>query len=61
MKRARSVPAQAGEMPVIAGLVGLSLAPLTLDPHRGYVNFAQLHGKEQARKICESEAEVLSR
>lgn len=48
-------------MPVIAGLVGLSLAPLTTDPHRGYVNFAQLHGKEQARKICESEAEVLSR
>jgi glycine/D-amino acid oxidase-like deaminating enzyme len=32
-----------------------------VDPHRGFVNFAQLHGDDQARKICESESEVLKR
>ena len=47
----------------VAALLTLALAPKAHAQFgvKGGVNFAQLHGKEQARKICESEAEVLSR
>jgi hypothetical protein len=56
---ARIVVLEARE--ICSGASGRNAGHCRPDPHRGFTNFAALHGDQEAREICESEALVLSR
>jgi hypothetical protein len=56
---ARVVVLEARE--ICSGASGRNAGHCRPDPHRGFTNFAALHGDQEAREICESEALVLSR
>ena len=46
---------------ICSGASGRNAGHCRPDPHRGFTNFAALHGTQEAREICESEAVVLER
>jgi hypothetical protein len=46
---------------VCSGASGRNAGHCRPDPHRGFTNFAALHGDKEGREICESESLVLER